>query len=86
MLEVNHRAIAASRETEENFVGGLDTLGYSKFFEVRPFSGPHPLKELFASGRRDVRNIIVTKRDALLKVCFFLLHTGACLEPFLDFC
>jgi FkbM family methyltransferase len=81
MLEVNHASMAASGETKENFVQRLDALGYSEFFEVRPFSGPLPLSKLFATGRSDVRNIIVATRDALPKI-----RLVAGLNLFLAFC
>jgi hypothetical protein len=86
MIEVNHLSRAASGESKENFVGQLETLGYSHYFEVRPFSGPLPLTKLFESGRRDVRNIIVAARDALPKISLFVSHAFACLERLTDLC
>ena len=77
MIEVNHLSMAASGESKETFVGQLQTLGYSHYFEVRPFSGPLPLAKLFAAGRRDVRNIIVAARDALPKIACVLSHACA---------
>ena len=80
MLEVNQTSMAAAGESKENFVGQLKELGYSRYFDVRPFSGPFALANLFTTGRRDVRNIIVTVRDALPTISLLMLHAGAMLD------
>ena len=85
MLEINPESMVASGQSGEHFVGELETLGYSHFFEVRPFSGPQHLAKLFAAGRRDVRNIIVTMSDAVLSSSLFVV-SGASLGLFSTLC
>jgi FkbM family methyltransferase len=69
MLEINPASRAASGEKRNAMVAYLQELGYAHFFEVRPFSGPWVLRELLNDdGRRDVRNVIVTARDAFLRM------------------
>jgi FkbM family methyltransferase len=77
MLEVNPAAIEAAGESDETLLTYLGELGYKHFFEVRPFSGPEPLRKLDAGARGDVRNVIVAPRDFLLRMFSFLSLTKA---------
>ena len=77
MLEVNPAAIEAAGESDAALLTYLEDLGYKHFFEVRPFSGPEPLRKLDAGGRGDVRNVIVAPREFLLRMASFLSLTEA---------
>jgi len=80
MLEVNQLSMTAAGESKENLIGQLKALGYSRYYDVRPFSGPFALANLLTTARRDVRNIIVTARDALLTIPLFMVHAKAVLD------
>jgi FkbM family methyltransferase len=83
MLEINPTSMTASGEKKNALLEYLRELGYAHVFEVKPFSGPEPLRELDDGGRRDVRNVIVTARDVLLKTASFISFlTREDLNPF----
>lgn len=77
MLEINPTSMTASEETSDASLRHLQALGYAHFFELRPFSGPKPLGKLDAGQHGDVRNVIVTTRELLLKTFSFLSLTNA---------
>jgi len=72
MLEINPMSMTASGEKKDALLEYLQELGYAHVFEVRPFSGPEPLRELDDGGQGDVRNVIVTARDFLLRTVSFI--------------
>jgi FkbM family methyltransferase len=66
MLEINPIARDAAGEPDDSLQRYLEELDYDQFFEVNPFSGPKPLYELDTTDG-DLRNIIVTARNRLLR-------------------
>jgi FkbM family methyltransferase len=72
LLEINPIARDAAGEPDNDLQQYLQELQYDHFFELNPFKGPTPLRELDTSDG-DLRNIIVTARNTVLRTFPFTL-------------